>query len=300
MSNLELSQYVEHVLGWDVCEYRSDIRGSRLYPPDFYVDIPCGRCEACRKRKRGEWSVRLLNEIDSHSSSAFLTLTLDDDSLASFKDDPKRPLKLFIDRLRKHLGFRPRYWFISELGPSTGRLHYHGIIFGADGDQLPQELVAGCWKYGFVYVGYVNYKTANYITKYMLKCDVNYKPFILCSQGIGLSYVNDHNRDYHLNGFDYRGLIKYNDRFYPLSTYYKRKFFGDDIRLCLMLNRCLDTSPTTFSFRGRTFTNEDEFKRVREQYYRWTLKVGLSFPITKKRIKDTLRYGKLCFPESGS
>ena len=49
------------------------------------------------------------------------------------------------------------------------------------------------WKYGITFTGYfVNEKTINYITKYMLKIDEKHPKFrgkVLCSAGIGTGYL---------------------------------------------------------------------------------------------------------------
>ena len=48
------------------------------------------------------------------------------------------------------------------------------------------------WKYGYVFIGtFVNERTVNYITKYMLKDDINNREFsgkVLASPGIGAKY----------------------------------------------------------------------------------------------------------------
>ena len=54
------------------------------------------------------------------------------------------------------------------------------------------ELVIEKWKYGYVFIGnFVNEKTINYISKYMLKDDLNNREFIgkvLTSAGMGKQY----------------------------------------------------------------------------------------------------------------
>ena len=64
----------------------------------------------------------------------------------------------------------------------------HGIFFGNNA----AELVIEKWKYGYVFIGnYVNEKTINYISKYMLKDDINNREFtgkVLTSAGMGKQY----------------------------------------------------------------------------------------------------------------
>lgn len=52
------------------------------------------------------------------------------------------------------------------------------------------------WKYGFVFLGYINEKTANYVCKYLTKEDNNPNsliklPRIIASKGIGESFVEE-------------------------------------------------------------------------------------------------------------
>ena len=64
----------------------------------------------------------------------------------------------------------------------------HGIFFG----KSAAELVIEKWKYGYVCIGnFVNEKTINYISKYMLKDDLNNREFtgkVLTSAGMGKQY----------------------------------------------------------------------------------------------------------------
>ena len=56
----------------------------------------------------------------------------------------------------------------------TERLHLHGIVWGlGNGEKITKN-----WKYGITFTGYfVNEKTINYITKYMLKIDEKHPKF---------------------------------------------------------------------------------------------------------------------------
>ena len=66
----------------------------------------------------------------------------------------------------------------------TERLHLHGIVWGLGNGKK----VTDNWKYGITFTGYfVNEKTINYITKYMLKIDEKHPKFrgkVLCSARI--------------------------------------------------------------------------------------------------------------------
>ena len=75
-------------------------------------------------------------------------------------------LRKFLERCRKKTGKSLKHWCVTELGEDRGRIHLHGIFFG----NQAAELVIEKWKYGYVFIGnFVNEKTINYISKYMLK-----------------------------------------------------------------------------------------------------------------------------------
>ena len=72
--------------------------------------------------------------------------------------------------MQKETGKSLKHWCVTELGEDRGRIHLHGIFFG----NQAAELVIEKWKYGYVFIGnFVNEKTINYISKYMLKDDLN-------------------------------------------------------------------------------------------------------------------------------
>lgn len=209
------------------------------------ISVPCGKCFECRKKRSSEWRSRLLLETiyGNHSNAIFVTLTLDADHLQDIEtsSDPDRALKdkwrLFRDRYRKKFG-KPFWWFITELGESSGRLHLHGVIWDVpfyvpSNVQMSYhkmaDVLSAVWKYGFVWCGYFTAASAAYITKYMLKLDskngsesVNlrissYKSRVFCSAGIGrvwidkyVDYVRNKYFSYgiepnflHINGFAY-------------------------------------------------------------------------------------------------
>lgn len=116
-----------------------------------YVQIPCGKCEQCRQSQKSAWSFRLCSELEECSkngwSIGFFTLTYNDENLPyipcdlfadSEKISPipcfnKRMVRDFILNLRKKLKndfniIGVKYMVCAELGETTKRPHYHGII----------------------------------------------------------------------------------------------------------------------------------------------------------------------------
>lgn len=98
-----------------------------------YILVPCGKCLACRINRRREWTARLQQEQIYSTSAIFITLTYDDAHLPHDNSgNPcvcKRDVQLFLKRLRKHFGPGLRHFLNSEYGPTTGRPHYHAIIY---------------------------------------------------------------------------------------------------------------------------------------------------------------------------
>ena len=90
----------------------------------------------------------------------------------------------WLELIRKRTGKSVKHWVITEKGEDYNRIHMHGIVWCRKED-------VDAWRYGYTYIGdYVNGKTINYITKYMLQINENCPAFegkVFCSQGIGRS-----------------------------------------------------------------------------------------------------------------
>lgn len=163
----------------------------------LYVNVPCGKCWECMKRKASQWRIRLEQEHKNNKNAIFVTLTLSDESLQKLdnnlglepNDIATIAVRRFLERHRKETSISIKHWLTTELGQNeTERLHLHGILFNIEREQVEKH-----WKYGFTFIGeYVNNKTINYVTKYMLKQDKkhkDFKPKILSSPGIGKNWI---------------------------------------------------------------------------------------------------------------
>lgn len=107
-----------------------------------------------------------------HGDSVFITLTYDDENYPNRGDTPqaqKKPLQLFLKRLRATLPQKIRYFICSEYGDRGNRLHFHGIIFGAS--MFDAKAIDDAWGLGFTQVGECNTKTCRYVAKYVTKGD---------------------------------------------------------------------------------------------------------------------------------
>lgn len=280
MTNTQIDEYVLENHIEDVSsiftESKSGFHIPHFRPHDYYLQVPCGKCSECKRKYRLSWSIRLLKEINFYRSRfgdrsvTFITLTFDDLNLARFKDNVSLCLNRYIDRIRKASGVRPRYFFCTELGSKTHRLHLHGLIFNST--DISPTLQREKWTYGFSYIGYCTERTANYVTKYLLKQSLEdesdfYKPRIFVSNGLGLSYVNADTIEYHINGFEPIFYIWHNGHRYPLADYYKRKLFTDDIRLVFSINRARSSPPTSWRIGTRLYTDFKEYLKDRSYLY---------------------------------
>lgn len=261
--------------------------------PDEYIQVPCGKCANCIKNKRQQWSIRLLIETRNYEQCCFITLTIAPKYYKKVFSDPKKYLKLYIDRLRKRIGYRPKYFIIPEIGTDqnySNRLHFHGIIFDTPQSKIPYKVIRDSWQYGIADTGYCNDKTCNYVVKYILKdyekeFGIKFKPFIMCSNGIGKSYLDNPSlKEWHINGFDFRDYIVFGNCRYPLPVYYRDKLYDEDVKFYKMLNRVFDETPFEKVFNGITYRDLRSYRSAVDSFYNWTLLHDLSKPLTP--IKD--------------
>ncbi|WNK14452.1 MAG: replication initiator protein [Microvirus sp.] len=117
-----------------------------------------------------------------HEYNSFITLTYEDKHLPDDYSVQLRTLQLFMKRLRKHeKGKRIRFFGCGEYGDQTLRPHYHALLFGHDftdkkvfkktdyGPVFTSEILDKIWGFGYCSTAAVNYKTASYVARYVLK-----------------------------------------------------------------------------------------------------------------------------------
>jgi hypothetical protein len=175
-----------------------------------------------------------------------------------YKDDLQR----FFKRLRK-AGFKFRYVASGEYGDQTKRPHFHIALFGVDfaddrrafgrasgGDRTyVSNVVSKVWPQGNHLIGALNFESAAYIARYILKKikglqqpaplhidDVTGEvllpnpEFMLMSKGIGRSWF----RDYFMSDvFPTASVITSQGSRAPVPRYYKflLKELGSDLAL---------------------------------------------------------------------
>ena len=129
---------------------RIQIKNKRGIPDTRYPDgleVPCGKCMACRQQKRKEWSMRVLHESTEYRNECFTTLTYSDDNLPENGSLVKRDLQLFFKRLRKALppSQKIRYFACGEYGDTYFRPHYHTILFNLGLGEADQDIINNAW-----------------------------------------------------------------------------------------------------------------------------------------------------------
>lgn len=293
------------------CQHRSPFSDSTgdVVPPDYEVDVPCGKCWQCLRQKRFETVLRLKVEqsvIPPGTRSYFVTLTFNQECYVKYAFDYGLCVRRWLDKLRKRYG-RFRYWFISELGEKTHRLHFHGILFGMP--DIPYKDLCSTWTYGISWYGYCTDRTCGYITKYMIKQQIDegqvYKPIKIYSKSIGSGRDNSGIdylskcvgfRDSHCPG-DYPDCITLpgSPYTYAIPRYYFSKLFGE---AALIYRRYVNYAKgLRYVFRGVRYLFREQWysaiKRFRERYssfYRERFARKLDLILRPPRLTREVRY----------
>lgn len=156
------------------------------------LEVPCGRCLACRITLSREWSVRIAAEA-SGVESIFVTLTYDEKNVPP--NLVKAHVQLWLKRYRLELGERKiKYYLCGEYGETYGRPHYHAIVINGHYDDY--EIIRESWGRGYIYISGVGPESIQYVTGYIMdkwaakkKTDLighTVRPFSLMSKNLGL------------------------------------------------------------------------------------------------------------------
>lgn len=237
----------------------------RDYLENYYIEVPCGKCYLCRKKKSNGWRIRLLEEckttpkfrdcgIDKYRI-IFVCFTYDDVHLPSSgtRDQFAAHIRKWRDLWRKKYGCSPRYFAITDRGSQFGRLHLHLLIFAPysrkeDRYLTIEELEQNnfFWRNGQARkpswlesekgVSYVcGYMTGSNLEKDAVKhgkpiCkeSLEYIPYIFVSNGLGKSFVD--NPTLSIDPSNGNMLYRYNGYYYGLPSYYRYKLIDDEFR----------------------------------------------------------------------
>lgn len=128
------------------------------------------------------WAVRCVHESKLYRENCFLTLTYSPEKLPPLGSLRPKDFTLFMKRLRKSIHpAKIRFFQCGEYGEKLLRPHHHCIIFGwwpPDAVMLKKTgkttlytspLIEKLWGNGFITVGMVNYESAGYVARYVLK-----------------------------------------------------------------------------------------------------------------------------------
>ena len=221
-----------------------------------YVEVECGHCFECRKKKRREWRIRNYEQLKETPTAVFFTGTVSPQRYEhickqyGYKNDGSQDneiitkiQRLFLERIRKEKGYSIKHWCVTEKGhTNTRRIHIHGLYYATHGEtkwQLTKTLFEN-WTDGYRFYGsYVNEKTINYVSKYMTKKDEDnpdYIGIVLCSKGLGANYAKrmayKHEWDKEKTNITYKAK---NGADLPLPRYYKTQLYTEDQRQLLWL-----------------------------------------------------------------
>jgi len=151
-------------------------------PPNTrQLHLACGQGIGCKLEHSRRWAVRGTHEASLYEENAFGTLTYSDDHLPRNGSLVKKHLQDFNKRARYHIG--PfRFIACGEYGETTGRPHYHFIMFGKDwpdkkewsendlGDKTyTSELLDKIWGMGQCITASVSFNSIAYVTRYVTK-----------------------------------------------------------------------------------------------------------------------------------
>ena len=179
------------------------------YGKENILALPCGKCLSCRLAYAKEWAIRCVLEAKSWQQNYFLTLTYDNFHLGDNKLS-RRDLQLFLKRLRKSVP-DVRYFGCGEYGSTTGRKHYHLILFNCEikdlklighagqGAYFDSQFLKETWSKGNILITEFSYSTASYIARYTTKkINRNVPDEFICMSlkpGLGYSYFEKHYKD---------------------------------------------------------------------------------------------------------
>ncbi len=279
-----------------------------------FVEVPCGKCYECRKKKARDWRIRMSEQLRETPHAVFFTGTFTDESIAIIcnkydinKEDAKevatKAMRLYLERLRKdNNGKSVLHWAVTEKGhTNTRRIHIHGIFFMTNYRANFVNFLKRNWSYGYCYTGdYVNERTVNYIVKYMTKTDLDNPEFtgkVLCSPGIGKNYIKrwgDHHKYIQKQGNEKTNetYIFKNGQKGFLPTYYRRKLYTEEERELLWIEKIEEGKAwicgTEFSVK-----NEEEKQKfdneIKNHYIPWAIRVHKDNPKMWEKAKKIKR-----------
>lgn len=152
------------------------------------LDLPCGKCVGCRLERSRQWALRCVHEASLHERNCFVTLTYKDEHIPDGGNLVLADYQNFMKRLRKDASILRgkgsagiRFFHAGEYGTEKGRPHYHALLFNCDFEDKKKlmerdgnifyrsKYLESLWDKGFSSIGEVNFATAAYVARYVMK-----------------------------------------------------------------------------------------------------------------------------------
>lgn len=204
-----------------------------------YIQVPCGKCPECIRRRASQWIFRLKEEEKISSSAHFVTLTYEPQFVTVTKNGymtlNKPEVQRFFKRLRKAhpASTRLKYYLAAEYGSKLKRPHYHIILFNAD-----KNLIQANWQLGYVDIAEVTGASIGYVCGYINKGktvpehkrDDRQPEFSLMSKGLGSNYLSDDIIRYHHSDPDRFYVVESGNSKISMPRYYRDKIYTDQQR----------------------------------------------------------------------
>lgn len=149
--------------------------------PSTPLALPCGQCRGCRLERSRTWALRCVHEASLHDQNSFITLTYSPEELPKDGSLNVKHWQDFAKRLRKNIDSF-RFYMCGEYGEAYNRPHYHALIFGLDfsrdrkfwksteyGNLYTSRELEETWGKGFCTIGNVDFRSAAYVARYVMK-----------------------------------------------------------------------------------------------------------------------------------
>lgn len=160
--------------------------GQITHNPRFAIDdgtvtVSCKQCIECRLRRSASWATRCIHEASLFQNNSFITLTYSPEHLPEGGTLVVKDFQDFMKRLRKRVGSGVRFFHCGEYGETTSRPHYHALLFNLDFHDKQEwkkrdeftyyssPFLSEVWGKGHCTIGEVNFLTAAYVARYVLK-----------------------------------------------------------------------------------------------------------------------------------
>lgn len=222
------------------------------------VQVPCGRCIACKKTRASHWTFRILEEAKAASSSFFVTLTYENAPISEngFMTLEPNHITEFMKAFRKVNPKKLRFYAVGEYGSKFGRPHYHIILFNAEISTLmsdkeykfyektlpildgKEQFHCKQWQHGHITIGNLEPRSAAYCMQYIDKGTVvplhdrddRVREFARMSKGIGKQYLNEEQLNWHYADPLRQYAVTDTGKKITLPRYYKERIYTIDER----------------------------------------------------------------------